>query len=80
MLILRMGSMLNGSFDQVQSLLNEQVRAVGDTLDTFVFRVGISNTRYSFAVAAGLLNSVVGACLLILSDRLAKRLGERGLF
>lgn len=80
MLILRMGSMLSGGFDQVQSLLNDQVLAVGDTLDTFVFRLGISKARYSFAAAAGLLNSLVGALLLLLSDMFAKRLGERGLF
>lgn len=80
MLILRMGSMMSGNFDQVQSLLNDQVLEVGDTLDTFVYRVGISNNRYSFAAAAGLFNSLLGAMLLFFSDRIAKRLGERGLF
>ena len=80
MLILRVGAMMNGNFDQVQSLLNDQVLGVGDVLDTFVYRVGISKARYSFASAAGLFNSVVGAALLLASDRLAKRLGERGLF
>lgn len=79
MLILRVGAMMGGNFDQVQTLMNDQVRSVGDTLDTFVFRLGISNNRYSFATAAGLFNSAVGAMLLILSDRFAKRMGERGL-
>lgn len=80
MLILRIGAMMGGNFDQVNSLLNDQVLSVGDTLDTFVYRVGVSKGRYSFASAAGLFNSAVGAVLLIGSDRLAKRLGERGLF
>ena len=80
MLILRVGAMLGGSFDQVQSLINPQVQAAGDTLDTFVYRLGISQNRYGFAAAAGLFNSVVAAILLFLSDRFAKRLGERGLF
>ena len=79
MLILRIGSMMAGNFDQVQSLLNDQVLSVGDVLDTFVYRVGVSNSRFSFASAAGLFNSAVGAVLLLASDRLAKRLGERGL-
>ncbi|HML47930.1 MAG TPA: ABC transporter permease subunit [Clostridia bacterium] len=80
MLILRIGSMLSGSFDQVQSLINPQVLAAGDTLDTFVYRLGISQNRYGFAAAAGLFNSAVAAALLFCSDRFAKRLGERGLF
>ena len=70
---------MSGNFDQVQTLINEQVRPVGDTLDTFVYRLGISNNRHSFATAAGLFNSAVGAVLLILSDQVAKRLGEQGL-
>jgi putative aldouronate transport system permease protein len=80
MLILRIGAMMNGNFDQVQSMLNNQVLSVGDVLDTFVYRLGVSQGRFSFAAAAGLFNSAVGAVLLITSDRLAKWLGERGLF
>lgn len=79
MLIMRIGAMMGGNFDQVQTLLNDQVLPVGDILDTFVYRVGISNGRHSFATAAGLFNSAVGAILLISSDRFAKRMGERGL-
>lgn len=79
MLILRVGGMMGSNFDQIQSLLNDQVLEVGDTLSTFVYRLGIANTRYSFATAAGLFNSVVAAILLIGSDRIAKSLGERGL-
>lgn len=80
MLILRIGAMMGSNFDQVHSLLNPQVYSVGDTLDTFVYRVGMTNLRFSFAAAAGLLNSVVAAVLLFLSDWVAKRMGERGLF
>ena len=80
MLILRVGAMLSGSFDQVQSLINPQVLASGDTLATFVYRLGISQNRYGFATAAGLFNSAVAALLLFASDRAAKLLGERGLF
>lgn len=80
MLILRVGRMLGGSFDQVQTLLNEQVKEVGDTLDTFVYRLGVSQNRFGFAAAAGLFNSVVAAVLLLFSDFFAKKAGQRGLF
>lgn len=78
MLILRLGAVFGGSFDQVQTLLNPQVLPVGDTLDTFVYRVGISNGRFSFSSAAGLFNSVLSAGFLFVSDRVAKKLGGRG--
>ncbi len=80
MLILRVGSMMSGGFSQVYSLMNSQVMSVGDTLDTFVYRMGISNNRFSYASAAGIFNAVVAAILLFSTDRFAKRIGERGLF
>jgi len=80
MLILRVGSMMSGGFSQVYSLLNDQVMSVGDTLDTFVYRMGVSNNRFSYASAAGIFNAVVAAILLFATDRFAKRVGERGLF
>ncbi len=80
MLILRVGSMMSGGFSQVYSLLNDQVMSVGDTLDTFVYRMGLSNNRFSYASAAGIFNAVVAAILLLATDRFAKKIGERGLF
>ena len=80
MLILRVGAIFGGSFDQVQTLLNPQVLPVGDTLDTFVYRVGIGNSRYSYSTAAGLFNSALSALFLFTSDRVAKRLGGQGVF
>ena len=80
MLILRIGSMLSGSFSQIYSLVNDQVLTVGDTLDTFVYRMGISNGRFSYAAAAGIFNALIAGVLLFLADRFAKKIGERGLF
>lgn len=80
MLILQIGAMMGSNFDQIQSLISPIVYDTGDTLSTFVYRVGIQNCRYSFSTAAGLFNSVVGGILLFSADRLAKRFGERGLF
>ena len=80
LLILRIGSMLLGNFDQVFTILSQPVYGVGDTLDTFVYRVGIQNNSYSLSAAAGLFNTVVAAVMLFLADRFAKRFGEQGLF
>lgn len=80
MLILRIGSMMGGSFDQINPLMNEQIQSVGDTLATYIYRTGISQTRFSFAAAAGIFNTVVAAILLFSADWFAKRMGERGIF
>ncbi len=79
MLILRIGNILNVGFEQVMVMQNEMVLSVGDTLDTFVWRLGLQNGRYSFATAAGLFKGVVAAVMIFTADRISKGVGESGL-
>ena len=78
--ILSVGSLLSAGFEQVFVLYNPAVYRTGDILDTFIFRTGITNARFSFAAAAGLIRSVVSAVLLILAHKTAKKLTGKGIF
>ena len=80
LLILRLGRILSVDFQQILVLENPVVREVGDVIQTYVYRVGLQQARFAFASAAGLFNTVVAAIMILASDRLAKRLGQRGLF
>lgn len=80
LLILRTGQILNVGFDQVFILYNPLVYNVSDILDTYVYRVGLTTGRYSFAAAAGLFQSAVGMLLLLFTNWLVRRMGERGLW
>jgi putative aldouronate transport system permease protein len=80
LLILRTGHILSAGFDQVFILYNPLVYNVADILDTYVYRVGLTSGRFPLATAAGLFQSVVGLVLLLITNSLAKRLGERGIF
>jgi putative aldouronate transport system permease protein len=80
LLILRTGHILNVGFDQIFILYNPMVYSVADVLDTYVYRVGISLGRYSFATAAGLFQSVIGLVLLLITNRISKRLTGNGIW
>jgi putative aldouronate transport system permease protein len=80
LLILRLGRILSVDFQQILVLLNPVVRPVGDVLQTYVYRVGLQQSRFAFAAAAGLFTTLVAAIMLFSSDRVAKQLGQRGLF
>lgn len=79
MLILRLGNILNVGFEQVLVLQNNMVMSVGDTLDTFVWRTGLLNGRYSYATAAGLFKGVIASVMIISADIISKKSGEQGL-
>jgi putative aldouronate transport system permease protein len=80
MFILRLGNIMDTSFEQIYNMLNELNRSVGDVFDTYVYRFGINQGQLSYATAVGFFTSVVGLILVVGADRLAKKAGEEGIF
>jgi putative aldouronate transport system permease protein len=64
---LAMGNVLNAGFDQVFNMYNQLVIETGDIIDTYVYRIGITNMQFSLATAAGLFKSVVSFVLVVTS-------------
>lgn len=75
-LLMKTGSILDAGFDQVYAMYNPQVMAVGDIIDTWVYRTGLSQWNFSLATAVGLFKSVIGTILLVSLNQLAGRWGE----
>lgn len=78
--ILQIGFFLNVGFEQVFVLQNAMVLTTGDIIETFIYRVGIQRARFDFTTAAGLFNGLVGMFLVLVADRLAKRMDLPGIF
>jgi putative aldouronate transport system permease protein len=45
-----------------------------------VYRVGVQQAQFSYSTAAGLFKSVVGLLLVVISNKLAKKFGEEGVY
>lgn len=80
MLILRLGHIMDVGFEQVFLMYNGAVSQVAEVFDTYVYRVGIQQGQFSYSTASGLFKSVVGLTLVIISNKLAKRFGEEGIY
>lgn len=80
LLILRLGNVMDVGFEQVYLMMNGAVSNVADVFETYVYRVGIQNGQFSYSTAVGLFKSVIGLVLVVGSNRLAKRLGQEGVF
>jgi putative aldouronate transport system permease protein len=79
-LILRMGSIMNNGFEQIFILQNSQNLSVSEVFETWVYRLGLLNGRFSFATTVGLFTSLVSLIFLLSADRIAKKMGEEGIF
>lgn len=76
-LILAIGNLLNAGFEDILLLSKNPILwKVSDVIDTYVYRNGIENMRYSFATAIGLFKAVINVVLLVLANRLARRWGS----
>ncbi|MCM3113275.1 ABC transporter permease subunit [Lederbergia lenta] len=73
-LILEIGNLLNAGFEDLLLLgSNAVLRPVSDVIDTYVYRVGISNSLYSYATAIGLFKAVISVGLLTIANQIARR-------
>lgn len=80
MAIMRMGTILDAGFHQVLTLYSPSVYDVADIIDTYVYRSGLERMQYSFSTAVGLFKSVIALVLVLLSNYLAKKLGQEGIW
>lgn len=84
MLILAVGGILNAGFEQIllltNNLRNTMVYDTSEILDTFVYRQGILQMRFSFATAAGVFKSVLSVFLLTIANKAANKISEQGLW
>jgi putative aldouronate transport system permease protein len=80
LLLLSIGNIMNNGFEQIFILQNGSNLAVSEVFETYTYRLGIINGRFSFAITVGLFGSVVGFGLLMISNAIAKLMGEGGIF
>lgn len=78
--LLRLGTVLDAGFHQLFMLYSMPVMSVGDILDTWVYRQGILDFRFSLATAVGLFKGVIGAVLLVTSNRIVRKISGSGLY
>lgn len=77
-LILNIGFFMNAGMDQVLNFTNPAVNSEIDIIDTYVYRIGLQNSQYSFATAASLFKGVVGTILIVVTHLVSKKLTGKG--
>lgn len=84
LLILSIGGILNAGFEQIllltNNLRNSMVYETSEIIDTYVYRVGISQMRFSYATAAGIFKSVLSVILLVIANKAANKINDEGLW
>ena len=80
LLLMRLGNVLNVGFEKVLLLQNSSTYSTSDILSTYVYRLGITQMKYSFASAVGLFNNVVGLVILMFFNTLSRKIANTSLW
>jgi len=80
LLILRLGNVMSVGFEKVYLMQNPLNTPTSEILSTYVYKLGIENSQYSYSAAVDLFNTVVNFTLLIIVNFVSKKVGETSLW
>lgn len=79
-LIFSLSGIVYGGFEQIYNLYNPMVYEKADILETYLFRNGIIGGDYALGTAMGLFNSVIGFALVLVANKVVKKIGGEGIW
>ena len=80
LLVFAISGMLHSSFDQIWVLQNVLNVSRSEVIATYIYKVGLVQSRFSYATAVGLLQSVFAVLLLLGANSVSQKLTDKGLF
>ncbi len=80
MLIIRIGNIMEVSFELIILLYQPATYSTADVVNTFIYRQGLQGGQYDVAAAAGLFNAVIAFTLVIIANSLSRRYSRTSLW
>ena len=78
--ILRMGKMLSVGYEKILLLYTPTTYEVADVISTYVYRRGVLEADYSYSTAISIFNSVTNIILLIVTNKISKKLSGTSVY
>jgi putative aldouronate transport system permease protein len=75
-LILTVSGLLGSNLDQTLVLMNSQNREKAEVINSYVYRMGMTQGDFSYATAVGLGVSIVSVILLICANKVSSKLND----
>ncbi len=80
MLILNAGNIMSVGFEKAYLMQNDRNSGVSEIISTYVYKVGLIDGKYSFSAAVNLFNSVINFIVLIVINKISKKVSETSLW
>jgi len=80
LLILRIGNSMSLGWEKIILLYNPLTYETADVISSFVYRKGILEADYGYSAAVGLFNSIINFILLIMANKISRKVNETSLW
>jgi putative aldouronate transport system permease protein len=80
LLILNIGTFMAIGFEKVLLLYNPLTYPTADVVSTYLYRVGVVSSSFSYAAAIGLFESLIGLILVLSANAISRRTVGTGLW
>lgn len=80
MLVLSLGSIFNGNFEQAYLLGNAMNYDYSEIVGTYVMKVGLVDRRYDYAAAVGLMQSIISVIMVFGGNMFTRKVFDAGLY
>ncbi|GAB6929788.1 ABC transporter permease subunit [Paenibacillus sp. JCM 10914] len=80
LLILRIGGLLGVGFEKVYLMQNNLNLSHSEVISTYVYKIGMLSSQYSFSSAINLFNTIINFILLIMVNQISKKYSENSLW
>ena len=75
-LILNVSGILGSNLDQTLVLMNSQNQKKSEVINSFVYKMGLTQGDFSYATAVGLGIAIISVILLVITDRVTRKLNN----
>ncbi len=80
LLILNSGHLMSVGFEKIFLLQNDLNRSASEVISTLVYRQGLIQNDFSYSTAVNLFNSMINCVLLVVVNKIARRVSDTSLW
>lgn len=80
LLILNIGGLLGVGFEKIMLLYNPLTYSTADVISTYLYRLGLQSSNFSYATAIGLFEAIIGLILVYSANLVSRKLTENSLW
>jgi putative aldouronate transport system permease protein len=78
--LLRVGNLMNVGYSKIFLLQNNLKLDKSNVISTYVYEIGLIGAQYSYSSAIGLFNNAVNIIILMIVNKITKKMSGTGLF